>query len=43
MAAALALMDFASKDAESNYLINHIAASDTSISGQSRPANRVDL
>ncbi len=43
MAAALALMEFAAKDAQSNYLINHIAASDTWAQYQAKAVRRTVL
>src|ERR1700683_3169284 len=43
MAAALALMEFASKNAESNYLMNHIAASDTWAQYQAKGVRRTVL
>jgi Domain of unknown function (DUF4337) len=43
MAAALALMEFASKDAASNYLINHIAASGTWAQYQAKGVRRTVL
>jgi hypothetical protein len=43
MAAALALMEFAAKDAQSNYLMNHIAASDTWAQYQAKAVRRTVL
>src|SRR5271168_2389653 len=43
MAAALALMEFAAKDAQTNYLTNHIAASDTWAQYQAKSVRRTVL
>jgi hypothetical protein len=43
MAAALALIEFAAKDAASNYLTNHIAASDTWAQYQAKAVRRAVL
>jgi hypothetical protein len=43
MAAALALIEFAAKDAQSNYLMNHIAASDTWAQYQAKAVRRTVL
>jgi hypothetical protein len=43
MAAALALMEFAAKDAQTNYLTNHIAASDTWAQYQAKAVRRTVL
>jgi hypothetical protein len=43
MAAALALMEFAAKDAQTNYLTNHIAASDTWTQYQAKSDRRTIL
>jgi hypothetical protein len=40
MAAALALMEFAAKDAQTNYLTNHIAATDTWAQYQAKAVRR---
>src|SRR6202453_5364873 len=43
MAAALALMEFAAKDAQTSYLTNHIAASDTWAQYQAKSVRRTVL
>ena len=43
MAAALALIEFAAKDAQTNYLTNHIAASDTWAQYQAKAVRRTVL
>ena len=43
MAAALALTEFAAKDAQTNYLTNHIAASDTWAQYQAKAVRRTVL
>ena len=43
MAATLALLEFAAKDAQSNYLVNHIAASDTWAQYQAKAVRRTVL
>jgi adenine-specific DNA methylase len=43
MAAALALMEFAAKDAQTDYLTNHIAASDTWAQYQAKAVRRTVL
>src|ERR1700684_2552262 len=43
MAAALALMEFAAKDAQTNYLTNHIGASDTWAQYQAKSVRRTVL
>src|ERR1700753_606562 len=43
MAAALALMEFAAKDAQTDYLTNHIAASDTWAQYQAKSVRRTVL
>ena len=43
MAAALALMEFAAKDAQTNYLTNHIAATDTWAQYQAKAVRRTVL
>jgi hypothetical protein len=43
MAAVLAIMEFAAKDASSNYLTNHIAASDTWAQYQAKSVRRTIL
>jgi hypothetical protein len=43
MAAALALIEFAGKDAQTNYLTNHIAASDTWAQYQAKAVRRTVL
>jgi hypothetical protein len=43
MAAALALTEFAAKDAQTDYLTNHIAASDTWSQYQGKSVRRIEL